>query len=636
MPHVLIGTAGHVDHGKTALIKALTGMDTDRLPEEKERGMSIELGFAYFDLPDGSRAGIVDVPGHERFLKNMLIGAYAMDVVLLVIDATEGVMPQTVEHLEILNLLGARAGILVITKVDLADEEMLELVEEEAREVVRGSVLEGAPLVRVSSVTGQGLEELKRTIVEVVQRASQLERPLGVPRLYVDRVFPVAGFGVVVTGTLLGGEIHREERVLLQPKGLEARVRSIQNHGRSVEVGFSGQRLALNLAGLQREQVERGDVVCPLEVKELTLQVDVRLQLLERLPRALRHWTRVRFYIGTREVFGRVALIGREEAPPGSLVFAQIRLEEPILAFRGDRFILRDFPAQHTLGGGVILDPFPPRHRRHAPETLERFRRKDRWSAGDTVLAWLEDDPSLVVPGERVLYYLPRRTAEREGVLRSLEERGEVMRLRVKGKERWVARRRWEAWRQEVEQRLQRFHEAQPLALGMNLAVLQQQWAAALGEGEFEGLIEQGVKEGRWVREGPLLRLPEHRPRFSEKEEALRQRFLTLFRAAGFSPPSLEEALQGVENVEEARQVFRALAHMGELVEVAQGLFFHPKVLEEGKECIRQRLREQPSFTVADFRNWVNTSRKYAVPLLEYYDRIGFTRRIGNDRVLRE
>ena len=406
MRHVIVGTAGHVDHGKSALIHALTGIETDRLREEKERGLSIELGFAYFNLPDGSRAGIVDVPGHEKFIRNMLSGAYGMDIVLLVVDSKEGVQEQTLEHLEILDLLGLSAGILVMTKADLVSPNQLAESSEMAQEMLVGTSLEGMPTVHVSSLTGQGLDALKNSIVQKVNAVAEVGQGDGIPRLYVDRVFTMQGFGAVVTGTLMTGDIHREQRLVVLPQGREVRVRGVQVHNESADRAHAGQRTALNLSGISADEIERGDTICPIGYSQVTDNIDVSLRVLSSFPRKLEHWTRLRFYLGTTETFCRAILLVDETVQRGETAQIQLRLERPILTFRGDRFIVRDFSAQHTVGGGQVINPFAARHKRFTEETLEVL---DEWkSAGDAdvISLVLTQSRELCIPQEFLHYYL--------------------------------------------------------------------------------------------------------------------------------------------------------------------------------------------------------------------------------------
>lgn len=637
MQHVLIGTAGHVDHGKTTLIRALTGIETDRLKEEQERGMSIELGFAYFDLPDGSRAGIVDVPGHERFIKQMLIGAYGVDVVLLLIDATEGVKPQTEEHLDILDLLGVRTGIVVITKIDLASEEEREFCAEEAAEVLRGTSLEGSPTVFVSGLTGEGLDELRSQIVAQVARARQHPRPPGLARLYVDRVFSVTGFGTVVTGTLLGGSLRREERVNLLPSRRTARVRGIQNHGQDVDEAFSGQRVALNLSGLGAEGVERGEAVCAAEITRVTDRVDTLLRLRASNPNLFTHWTRVRFYVGTHEVFGRAVILGADEVLPGDECYVQFRLESPILALRHDRFIIRDFSAQRTLGGGQILDPFPPRHKRRSEAVQARLR---QWREADDAAALrllVDHSSTLAIPEDLTLYYLPRPAEIREALIHQAEQAGLLRRWRM-GDEPWlVSAAQVQQMEGEIRAKLAAFHAAEPLAPGENANRLRQELSRPVDEASFDRLIEQMSAAGQVVKEGNLLRLAAHRIEFSGREGEIRDEIESLYRRTGFNTPSREEVKQQLSAYPPAavEKVLQALLHLGLLVEVGEGVLLHRETVQRGIEVVTHYIRDQGPLTVADFRNLMDTSRKYAVPFLEYCDRQQITRREGDYRRLR-
>ena len=432
--HLIIGTAGHVDHGKTALIGTLTGMETDRLKEERERGLSIELGFAYFDLPDNSRAGIVDVPGHEKFIRSMLSGAYGMDIVLFVVDAKEGVQEQTLEHLAILDLLGISNGILVMTKSDLATADELAEATEMTQEMLVGTTLEGIPTVSVSSITGAGIDTLKQTIVEQVTLATKVEESDGIPRLYVDRVFTVQGFGIVVTGTLIGGSINRDQRMVILPQGDPVRVRGIQVHNEPASVAQAGQRTALNLSGPSVQNIQRGDVLCPTEFSQVTNNIDVSLRVLSSFPRILEHWSRLRAYIGTREIFCRLILLVDEAILPGDTVQAQLRLEQPILTFRGDRIILRDFSAQYTVGGGEVINPFAPKHKRFTPETTATLAQWEEADNAQIVNTVLENSKAFCVPESFVHYYLPHSQQHVKTILGSLEADKKIVRWDKSGR----------------------------------------------------------------------------------------------------------------------------------------------------------------------------------------------------------
>ena len=633
--HFIIGTAGHVDHGKTALVGALTGMETDRLKEERERGLSIELGFAYFDLPDDSRAGIVDVPGHEKFIRSMLSGAYGMDMVLFVVDAKEGVQEQTLEHLAILDLLGISNGILVMTKSDLATPDELAEATEMTQEMLVGTSLEGVPTVSVSAITGAGIETLKQTIVEQVVLATKVEENDGIPRLYVDRVFTVQGFGVIVTGTLIGGSVNRDQRMVILPQGDAVRVRGIQVHNESAPIAQAGQRTALNLSGTSAQDVQRGDVLCPIEFSQVTDNIDVSLQVLSSFPRIIEHWTRFRAYLGTREIFCRLILLVDEAILPGDNVQVQLRLEQPILTFRGDRIILRDFSAQHTVGGGEVINPFAPKHKRFTPETIATLA---EWEEADDVRivnTVLLNSAVLCMPESFLYYYLPHSQTDVKAILNGLEVEGKVVRWDQSGRTPLVSdASRTAAAKAEIVEVLEAFHEAQPLLAGQNASQLRQK--LNLDELSFEKLENQLITEGQLAKEGNLLRLASHEIQFSEEEETAKETLEQLFLEAGMNTPSLNElsTLLPDYTPKVLESTFYALLNLGQFVKIADNFFTHRTVFEEVSELLTAQLRENETITVAEFRELAQTSRKYAVPFLEYCDSQNLTVRDGNIRRL--
>jgi selenocysteine-specific elongation factor len=635
MRHVIIGTSGHVDHGKTALIRALTGIETDRLKEERERGLSIELGFAYFGLPDGSRAGIVDVPGHERFIRNMLSGAYGMDVVLLVVDAKEGVQEQTLEHLEILDLLGIPTGILVMTKVDLVTPEQLEESKELAQEMLIGTTLEDAPTIHVSSITGQGIDELKQMIVDQVNAVTTREIRDGIPRLYVDRVFTMQGFGAVVTGTLIGGTIQREQRLMILPQGREVRVRGVQVHNQPADVAYAGQRTALNLSGITAEGIERGDVLCPLGFSEVTDNIDVSINVLSSFPRTLEHWTRLRLYLGTSETFCRAILLVDEEISRGNRAQIQIRLERPILTFRGDRFIVRDFSAQHTVGGGRVINPFAPKHKRFTEETLEvldRWENADDAEVVDLVLAQSRD---LCVSEDYLHYFLPYSDAAIRNFLKELEGAQNI--VRWPGSTPLVsATDRTEQAETDIISTLERFHDATPLVAGQNAAQLRLQ--VGLDEVAFEKIVDSLIRRKQLAREGNLLRLASHQIQFSADEEATKEEIEKVFLDARINTPTLQQLAAQLSEypAQSILDTFYALLNLGRFAKIADDFFMHSDALEKILKLLTDYLAEHGIITVAEFRELAQTSRKYAVPFLEYCDSQGITIREGNHRRLRK
>ena len=633
--HLIIGTAGHVDHGKTALIGTLTGMETDRLKEERERGLSIELGFAYFDLPDNSRAGIVDVPGHEKFIRSMLSGAYGMDIVLFVVDAKEGVQEQTLEHLAILDLLGISNGILVMTKSDLATADELEEATEMTQEMLVGTTLEGIPTVSVSSITGAGIDTLKQTIVEQVTLATKVEESDGIPRLYVDRVFTVQGFGIVVTGTLIGGTINRDQRMVILPQGDPVRVRGIQVHNEPAPVAQAGQRTALNLSGTSVQNIQRGDVLCPTEFSQVTNNIDVSLQVLSSFPRILEHWSRLRAYIGTREIFCRLILLVDEAILPGDTVQAQLRLEQPILTFRGDRIILRDFSAQHTIGGGEVINPFAPKHKRFTPETTATLAQWEEADNAQIVNTVLENSQTLCVPESFLHYYLPHSQQHVKAILGNLEADGKIVRWDKSGRTPLVSDApRTVKTKEKILKALADFHVAQPLLPGQNATQLRSE--VDVDETGFEKLENQLIAERQLVKDGNLLRLASHEIQFSQEEETAKETLEKLFLEASIHTPTLNEL--GTRLPEYTPKVlestFYALLRLGRFVKIDDDFFIHSVALKEVQELLIAYLRENDIITVAEFREIAETSRKYAVPFLEYCDSQNVTIRDGNVRRL--
>ena len=633
--HLIIGTAGHVDHGKTALIGTLTGMETDRLKEERERGLSIELGFAYFDLPDNSRAGIVDVPGHEKFIRSMLSGAYGMDIVLFVVDAKEGVQEQTLEHLAILDLLGISNGILVMTKSDLATPDELAEATEMTQEMLIGTTLEGIPTVSVSSITGAGIDTLKQTIVEQVALATEVQESDGIPRLYVDRVFTVQGFGIVVTGTLIGGSINRDQRMVTLPQGEPIRVRGIQVHNEPASVAQAGQRTALNLSGTSVQNIQRGDVLCPTEFSQVTDNIDVSLRVLSSFPRILEHWSRLRAYLGTREIFCRLILLIDEAILPGDTVQVQLRFEQPILTFRGDRIILRDFSAQHTVGGGEVINPFAPKHKRFTPETTTILAQWEEADNAQIVNIVLENSETLCVPESFLHYYLPHSQLSVKAILNGLEDDGKIVRWDKSSRTPLVSdASRTAKTKEKILNTLANFHTAEPMLSGQNATQLRSE--IELDEIGFEKLENQLIAEGQLVKDGNLLRLSSHEIQFSQEEETAKETLEKLFLEVGIHTPTLNELSKRLPEYtpKVLESTFFALLRLGQFVKIADDFFIHKVVLEEIQQLLITYLRKNDIITVAEFRELAQTSRKYAVPFLEYCDSQSITIRNENVRRL--
>jgi selenocysteine-specific elongation factor len=627
---IIIGTAGHVDHGKTELVKALTGVDTDRLKEEKERGISIDLGFAPLHLPGGILAGVVDVPGHERFVKNMLAGAGGVDLVILVVAADEGVMPQTREHLDILQLLHVQKGVIAITKVDLVDEEWLMLVEEEVRELLKGTRLEGAPMVPVSVVTGQGLEELRQ---HLAQMAKEVEpKPVSGPaRLPIDRVFSISGFGTVVTGTLFSGKIKLGDVVEILPQGVQVRVRSLQVHGQKVEEACAGQRVAVNLTGVEVHQISRGDVLVTPDAFVSEKRLTAFLHLLPRVNRNLENWQRVRFHLATKETFGRVRLLDHQQLRPGENGFVQIELEEPVVAAVGDRFVLRAYSPVTTIGGGEIIEIGGLRYRRFRTWVIEHLERKMSGAPEDKIAEELQRLKRPVTVKE-----LATRTGmndeEVKEITAGMEKSGKIGAFEVSGEVFLVSVSRIREWQETAVNALKEYHQHYPLRAGMPKEELRTRFFDFLPPRFYQLLLEAWVKEGVFVFRDQAIALPDFSASLTQEQERILEKLLAKFQENPFAPPNEEEvmALLGKEGSE----LLQYALQKGFLVKLGEGLYFSKEAISRAWGIIENHLQQHQEITVAQARDLLETSRRYCIPLLEYFDREKKTRRIGDKRVL--
>jgi selenocysteine-specific elongation factor len=629
--HFIIGTAGHVDHGKTSLIRALTGSETDRLREEQERGMSIDLGFADFELPSGRHAGVIDVPGHERFLKNMLAGAGGIDLVLLVIAADEGVMPQTREHLEILSILQTRKGVVAVTKADMVEEEWLELVLDDIRGALKGTFLADAPLVPVSSITGQGIPELKALLDRMADEVPT-RTIVGPWRLPIDRVFTIRGFGTVVTGTLIAGVARVGDRVEVLPRGLESRVRSLQVHGASVAFAEAGTRVAMNLAGLDLEEVRRGDVAAPPAVYRPTLALDARLDVLESCPREVKHRSRVRVYQGTAEVLARLNLLDQETLEPGSSGLVQLRLESPIVAAKGDRYVLRFYSPMETIGGGSLIDVSPVRHRRFDRAVLANLAVKEKGTPEELVAEVAQRGGLAPVTPAAIGQQLGMPAEEVRPLVEALKERGEL--VPIEG-ETVLHRHRLDAAEHQLLSQLAEFHAAQPMRTGMSREELRSRLSRQMDPKGFNLVLGRLEAEGRVASEGGRVRQAGHEPRFTPEQERIREALEQGLLADPFNAPFYEEIRAGAGlPPKPAAEVWEALIDNGMVVRISADVFLHRRAVEQAVAQVRGYLKEHGQITAAQFRDLLGTTRKYAVPLMEYLDAQRVTRRIGDAREL--
>jgi len=624
---VVLGTAGHVDHGKTTLVKALTGIDTDRLKEEKERGMTIELGFAYLDLPSGKRLSIVDVPGHERFIKHMAAGAQGMDLVALVVAADEGIMPQTKEHLHICELLGVKKGLVVITKVDLVEEEFLTLVKEEVRDFLKGTFLEGAPIVEVSAIKGWGIKELLETIDRLVEEVE--EKPSdGLFRLPIDRVFTIKGFGTVVTGTVLSGEVSVGDEIEILPEGIRGKVRGIQVHKEHLKGARAGQRAALNLAGVEKEHIERGDVIVHPKTLKPTSILDVEIFHLPYAPVALKNGTTLQLHIGTSHLLAQIILLETEALEPKQKGLAQLKLQKPIVAQPFDRFVLRGSGLIQTWGGGIVLDAHPSRHKRFKPEVIEKLKELRESEPQKVILYYLNKYPSQGLTLKEIMAHTGLRKMVVEKTLSELSKEGKILFI----ENTFHPKEALEKLKTAVIEIISKFHQQNPLRLGMTQEEIKGKLKIANEEliaFTIERLIEKDVIQ----KEGDLFKLKTHKVPFSEEE--LKELENIILRAS-LSPPTPKEIAQSYnKDLSTIKEILSILVHRGTIIKVKEDLYFHKEVLDSLRDKVIEFLKKHGRISIQDFKNLIGTSRKYVIPLAEYFDQIKVTIRVGDERILR-
>ncbi len=635
MKHIVLGTAGHIDHGKTTLIKALTGVDCDRLKEEKERGITTELGFTSMTLPSGTTISIVDVPGHEKFVRHMVAGATGIDLVALIIAADEGIMPQTREHLDICKLLRVKKGLVALTKIDLVEKEWLELVQEEIREFVRGTFLEGAPMVPLSSTTGEGLPALVAEM-DRLARDVQERSPEGLFRLPIDRVFTMKGFGTVATGTIISGKVSLGDTLEVLPKGLEAKVRGIQAHGHSVESAAAGLRVGINLQGLEKTVIDRGNVLVISQTLKPTLSLDVIFQLLAGSSKALKNRTRIRLHVGTAEVLGRVILLGREEVAAGEEAFLQIRLEEPITALPGDRFVVRSYSPLFTIGGGEVLDAFPVRHKRFSPQVQEEMK----------ILQLGSDDEKLKL---RLLKAGPAGLSGTDLLMRSnllpsvfmtrmdhLASAGQIQRFNG-DRLRYFHPQVIASLKLACLDYLKKFHQKNPLQAGAAKEEVKTKLPPQVDARLFNHLLSTLMDEKKVIVEKETVRLSSHTISLKEEEKDLRKKIVVLFSRTKLQPPTVKETLAELGVSEsELKPVLQLLTKEKVLVKVKEDLYFHHQALFEMEEKLVDYLKQHKEMNPTQFKELSQVSRKFAIPLLEHFDAKKLTMRIGDKRVLRK
>jgi selenocysteine-specific elongation factor len=631
--HVILGTAGHIDHGKTALVKALTGVDTDRLKVEKERGITTELGFTFLDLPSGIRMGIVDVPGHEKFVKHMVAGVWGIDLVALIIATDEGVMPQTREHLDICRLLEVRKGLVILTKIDLVDQDLLGLVKEEVTDIVKGTFLKDAPILPVSSVTREGIPQLISALDRLSQEV-QARSTEGLFRLPIDRVFVMKGFGTVVTGTVVSGALSVGESIQILPSGIEAKVRTLQVYGRPVQKAVAGQRAAVNLQGIETSAVERGDVLVHTHTLAPTRMLDVYIEYLPSAERPLKNRTRQRFHIGTNLTSASIFLLDREELIPGESGFAQLRLEAPVVALPHDRFVIRGSGVIQTLGGGVVIDAHPTRHKRNAPSVIKDLTTLREGSDDQAIAQHIRRSGMGGIASDDLLKRVPTSSPELQKVIKKMIDQGEALLIDPE-KMKVIDIRCYHQLREMTLAQLKQFHQRFPMKSGLAKEELRTKLPMEVDVKLFQILINGLIQSKEILLEKEKLRLSTHHIS-SMDEKGLIKRVEEAVLKAGLQSPSAKELSEAWSEKEEGVQaVFEHLVHEGVLVKVKSGIYIHRVPFEHLKEALVSYLKKNKEITTPQFKEMTNASRKYAIPLIEYFDQIKLTIRLGEKRVLR-
>jgi selenocysteine-specific elongation factor len=633
MKHVILGTAGHIDHGKTSLVKALTGVDTDRLKEEKERGITTELGFTFLDLPSGIRLGIIDVPGHEKFVKHMVAGVWGIDLVALVIAGDEGVMPQTIEHLDICRLLNVKKGLIVLTKIDLVDRDLLDLVKEEVTELAQGTFLKDAPILEVSAVTGEGIPYLLSTL-DLLSQEIEERLANGLFRLPIDRVFVMKGFGTVVTGTIISGSLSLGETVQILPSGIEGKVRNLQAYNRSVEKAFAGERAAVNLQGIETSVIERGDVLVRPDTLRPTYLVDAYIEYLPNTSRPLKHRTNQRFHIGTSLTNASIFLLDQEELASGGRGYVQLRLEKPVVALPQDRFVIRGTSAIQTIGGGVILDSHPEKHKRYSSTVMADLRLLKDGTGEQALRQHVHHSGMGGITLENLLNRVEMPPSEVRLILREMANRGDLLLIDPE-KLKVIERAQYQRLRETALVQLIQFHQRFPMKSGLSKEELRTKLPPEVDIRLFQILINELIQSKDVVLEKDKLRLTGHQVS-SIDEKGLVKRAEAAVLKGGLQPPSPRElSEEWSEKEEEVRSIFEHLVHEGVFIKIKSEIYLHQIPFENLKKELVTHLKNHQEITTPQFKEMTKASRKYAIPLIEYFDQIRLTIRLGEKRVLR-
>ncbi len=634
MKHIIIGTAGHIDHGKTTLIKVLTGRETDTLKEEKDRGISINLGFTYFDLPSGRRAGIIDVPGHEKFVKNMLAGISSIDVVLLVIAADEGVMPQTREHFEILQLLNVKKGIIVLTKADLVDSEWIEMIKGDMKDEFKGTFLENAPIHAISSKTRMGFNELVQDIDKITEEVDAKDTE-GHFRLPVDRAFSVSGFGTVVTGTIISGRVKVGDTVEVYPSKVVTKVRGIHIHDKPEEFGEAGQRCAINLANIKLSEIGRGDVVSKVNIMEPSFSIDCKLYYLKSAEKPLVNRQRVKLYHGTDEILCRVVILDREEIAPGESAYVQLRLEKPINAQRNDRYVLRSYSPMYTIAGGTVIEPAAEKAKRFNEKYIEELKVKESGKTENilenTVSKLSGDYPDTTV----ILKALGKNEEGIEDKLQALVEDNIIIKLTALDKTIYIHKSFIKQKIEEIEKILIKYHNENPLKAGMAKEEIRNKIFGKNIKQKIYDEILMLIEHRNAIKVyEKFVSLYDFRIQYTKEQEKLRNAIISAYDKGRYNTPKYTDLAVSEKDKKNFKMVFDSLMDNEELIKIAEDCIFTKAHYENSKELVYNYIRENGSITASSAREVFDTSRKFAVALLEHFDGIKLTKRIENDRVL--
>ena len=636
MREIILGTAGHVDHGKTSLIQALTGIDTDRLKEEKERGITIELGFAYLDLPCGHRLGIVDVPGHEKFVKNMVAGASGMDLVAFIIAADEGIMPQTREHFAICRLLGIERGLIIITKKDMVETDWLELVTDDVRTFFADSFLEDAPMVSVSSTTGEGIEEVKNVLDQLVAE-SDFSDPFGPFRMPVDRVFSMKGFGTVITGTAISGRIKTGEDLMFFPSRKSGKIRGIQVHNNDTQEAAAGHRTAINLQGLEKETINRGEMAAAVDCLQPSYLLDAHFLYLNSNKKPYKNRSRVRIHIGTAEIMGRLVLLEDEELPPGSEANVQILLEEQAGCWPGDKYVVRSYSPIYTIGGGVIFNGSPRKRKRFREENKQVFQTYRENVPENLAQLHIKENGYNGLTLDRLAVKMGFFGNRIKKIVQLPLSSGKII-LIEQDKQRMVAETVYKKLSEKLCSVLTTYHKNNPLKAGLSKEELRSRLYRGLDQRLFQFLLNNLQKKGTIVQDQALIRMTDHQVSLKDEEKTFRKELELFFKQAGLAPPTIKEVKAKFSKYPNhlLKEVLVIMERESELVKVTEDLYFHKPALEKIKETLISLLAKKGEIDTPAFKDLTGLSRKFSIPLLEYFDKIKVTMRVGDKRILRE